>query len=392
MALSTFMAPRRSVGSWVALNRIRAQCLGSAFWHHAPELGEKDYMRLVAACASVIFLAVLQSGITSATEPAGPSTTPPGLMGSMADLPPAEIERRLPNEAPSNFYGYAGRLWAAGEKDKAVFWMYAGQLRFRFLLLTEPNADPSGDPALFASLQETIGTPINAYAGADTGKWVTQINAVLKWDSDTPNGFTSKTKFSHQWTEARNGLVKLRDYIATHGDEIRKQRDQQGVGEVGLKDGVYVEERRAKMPADWPALESQSTLANVIGTYKASFDLGNALFSEDRNKVLRATTFEIVSDAPDSLAIVARRQGDELLRRRVTIRDDNGALVFDEVVPPDHMGLSTGTANVTVYLRANVAGDLVIQRELQGEGQRPNSKTPVRFLYAFWSRAARAQP
>jgi hypothetical protein len=186
--------------------------------------------------------------------------------------------------------------------------------------------------------------------------------------------------------------VKLRDYIATHGDEIRKQRDQQGVGEVGLKDGVYVEERRAKMPADWPALESQSTLANVIGTYKASFDLGNALFSEDRNKVLRATTFEIVSDAPDSLAIVARRQGDELLRRRVTIRDDNGALVFDEVVPPDHMGLSTGTAKVTVYLRANVAGDLVIQRELQGEGQRPNSKTPVRFLYAFWSRAARAQP
>ncbi len=347
-------------------------------------------MRPVAARLLAFFLVILQSSFTFATEPVIASTSP-GLMESMANLPTAEIERRLPNEPPSNYYGYAGRLWAAGEKDKAVFWLYAGQLRFRFLLLTEPKADPSGDPALFASLQETIGTPINVYAGADTGKWVSQINAVLKWDSDTPNGFTSKTKFSQQWKEARNGLVQLRDYIASHGDEIRKQREQQGIGDVGMKDGVYVEERGAKMPADWPALEPQSTPAKVIGVYKATFELGNALFSEDRKKVFRATTFEIDSTAPDSLVILARQQGEELFRRSVTIRDDNGALVFDEVVPPDHMGLSTGTAKVTVYLRTNLAGDLVIQRELQGEGQRANSVTPVRFLYAFWTRAQRTR-
>jgi hypothetical protein len=51
---------------------------------------------------------ILQSSITSATEPAGASTSP-GLMESMANLPPAEIERRLPNEPPFNYYGYAGR-------------------------------------------------------------------------------------------------------------------------------------------------------------------------------------------------------------------------------------------------------------------------------------------
>jgi len=117
-------------------------------------------MRPVATYVFAFCFVILQSSITSATEPAGASTSP-GLMESMANLPPAEIERRLPNEPPFNYYGYAGQLWAAGEKDKAVFWMYAGQLRFRFLLMTEPKADPSGDPALFASLRiRRMGLPL----------------------------------------------------------------------------------------------------------------------------------------------------------------------------------------------------------------------------------------
>jgi hypothetical protein len=229
-------------------------------------------------------------------------------------------------------------------------------------------------------VRRPIAIPVPPHDGAQSRSfWRSGAVCV---PSDTPNGFTSKTKFSQQWKDARNGLAKLRDYIASHGDEIRKQREQQGIGDVGMKDGVYVEERRAKMPADWPALEPQSTPAKVIG---------NALFSEDRKKVFRATTFEIESTTPDSLVILARRQGEELFRRNMTIRDDNGALEFDEVVPPDHMGLSTGTAKITVYLRTNVAGDLVIQRELQGEGQRLNSAIPVRFSYGFWTRAQRAQ-
>jgi hypothetical protein len=59
-------------------------------------------------------------------------------------LSPAEIENRLPNSRPVNYYMYAGRLWGEGEKNKALFWLYVGQLRFRFLLSTEPHADPSG--------------------------------------------------------------------------------------------------------------------------------------------------------------------------------------------------------------------------------------------------------
>jgi hypothetical protein len=104
-----------------------------------------------------------------------------------------------------------------------------------------------------------------------------------------------------------------------------------------MKDGVYVEERRAKMPADWPALEPQSTPAKVIGAYKATFDLGNALFSEDRKKVFRATTFEIESTTPDSLVILARRQGEELA---VTVSSDQKAAKIDRRVSvASHDGL-----------------------------------------------------
>jgi hypothetical protein len=50
-------------------------------------------------------------------------------------LPPAEIERQLPNANPLNYFLYAGRLFRDGQNDKAVFWYHAGELRFKFMTL-----------------------------------------------------------------------------------------------------------------------------------------------------------------------------------------------------------------------------------------------------------------
>jgi len=132
-------------------------------WHHALPVGDEDCYE---ACRHVLTSLFLR-------DPAKKYHVRDGTCGCFDQ---------------SGTHGKHGEFATRGDRaanDKAVLWMYAGQLRFRFLLMTEPKADPSGDPALSASLQETIGTPINAYVGADTDKWVSQISATAATQRST---------------------------------------------------------------------------------------------------------------------------------------------------------------------------------------------------------------
>jgi hypothetical protein len=258
----------------------------------------------------------------------------------------------------------------------------------KFLLLASPSSDQSGGPALFASLQATFGRPINLYAGADTRKWAGQIDAVLEWDASTPNGSTSKTRYRRQWEEARGWLLEARDQILAHAAEIQKQREQQGIGQVGVMNGVYIEELRARMPADWPPLESTTPVDRVVGRYKANFRLGLTLFPGDGPKTLRATTFAISKAGSNGLILVAERGDDELLRRSIAVREEGGAIVFEEDSKPDYM--SDGGIHATTFLRVNTAGDLVVQSDLLTERKSQGKSMPVRELSTFWYRTMRA--
>ena len=48
-----------------------------------------------------------------------------------ATLSIEQLRKGIENQHPSYFYILAGKLFAAGKKDEAVFWFYAGQLRYR---------------------------------------------------------------------------------------------------------------------------------------------------------------------------------------------------------------------------------------------------------------------
>jgi hypothetical protein len=144
-------------------------------------------------------------------------------------LPIADIEKKLPDESPESYYMYAGRLFKEGKRDESVFWFYVGQLRYRFFLKSNPNLDPSGAPALFASLSETVGREINEYAGGNVKEMVKQIDRALKWDDENPNGFTSKDKFRKMYDANRAGLKKLRDQMESQADSIREQRKKAGL-------------------------------------------------------------------------------------------------------------------------------------------------------------------
>ena len=144
-------------------------------------------------------------------------------------MSPEQLKKGIENQHPATYYILAEKLFAAGKKDEAVFWFYAGQLRFRFHATANPKADPSGDPALLASMNESLGEPINRYAFGDLKTLHKTLDSVLAWDQTTPNGFTSKEKNAQAWNDTRAGLRKLIEHIDQNADSIRKQRTANGL-------------------------------------------------------------------------------------------------------------------------------------------------------------------
>jgi len=119
----------------------------------------------------------------------------------------------------------AATLFSEGEHDRATFWFYAGQLRFRSYLVANPDIDPSGGPALFASLMETVGRPINEYAYGDIPRLVAILDEVLEWDEADPD--PALPAETHR--NIREGLEGLRDQTQRDAAQIRTQREANGL-------------------------------------------------------------------------------------------------------------------------------------------------------------------
>ena len=86
---------------------------------------------------------------------------------------------------------YARLLFEAGEKDKAVFWHYAGQLRYRLYAVQAPKRGGEffGDfPRLWEEFQDLMarGEDINVYAYCDVPGYAAVIDEVLAWHEATP--------------------------------------------------------------------------------------------------------------------------------------------------------------------------------------------------------------
>ena len=130
-----------------------------------------------------------------------------GSGAAMAQGPVANPSavQELAGQHPAEYYKRAGELFKEGKKDDAVFIFYLGQLHFRTLLLAKPGGDPTGDPAIFASLSQVIGKPINQYAFGDIPALARTIDAVLAYDTANPDKFTSPTEFAKIHTGVRDG-------------------------------------------------------------------------------------------------------------------------------------------------------------------------------------------
>ena len=110
-----------------------------------------------------------------------------------------------------------------------MFWFYAGQLRYRIRLSCHPDLRPDTEPALFASLHETVGRPINEYGFGDLPALIATLERVLAWDAETRNGFEPKAACASQIAEQREGMGQLLPQIRDNGANIRRDRAANGL-------------------------------------------------------------------------------------------------------------------------------------------------------------------
>lgn len=141
----------------------------------------------------------------------------------------AGVAAHFAGKHPSAYYQEAANLFRIGRRDEAVFLFYLGQLRYRTHLRARPNLPASGDPALFASLSESVGRPINEYAFGDIPALERTIGQVLAFDLAYPDTFTAPAEFPDAARANREGMETLRQRIVAEADRIREGRRANGL-------------------------------------------------------------------------------------------------------------------------------------------------------------------
>ena len=131
---------------------------------------------------------------------------------------------------PTGHYVLAGRLFEAGRRDEAVMWFYVAQIRARLRQAAEPGLPPDGEPALYASFNQSLGQPINGWAFGDIDGVARHMMEALDWDAAHDNPITPKASHAAALAKVRDGLEALRTDVLARKDEIRRTRLSNGLG------------------------------------------------------------------------------------------------------------------------------------------------------------------
>lgn len=128
----------------------------------------------------------------------------------------------------AGFYEKANEEYAAGNRDEAVTLFYVGQLRGRVVVACQ-NVPRDRDPALLASLNESVGRVMNEYAGGSPAGWAAAIDRALAYDSANPDPNAASAECRAERERQRTGLTELRDHILANVEQIREQRTANGL-------------------------------------------------------------------------------------------------------------------------------------------------------------------
>lgn len=140
----------------------------------------------------------------------------------------AQIAEEATSLHPSALYVLAAKLLAEGRGQEAANWMYAGQLRYRFMIRAGGDA-AKADETLFAALSETVGRPVNEYIAGDVDEWLAAMQWALDWDEANDNPLTSKTDHAATLEAVRAGLLGLMAQVEANRENIPREREANGL-------------------------------------------------------------------------------------------------------------------------------------------------------------------
>jgi hypothetical protein len=156
------------------------------------------------------------------------SAAPAQDVDSFDALSNVEIEAQATDLHPAALYLLSSRLLAEGKGQEAANWMYAGQLRYRFLITAADDAASEEGP-LFGALSEQVGRPVNEYIAGNVDEWLASMRWALEWDAANDNGVTSKTEHAAALAEVRAGLESLIDQVEDNRETIPREREANGL-------------------------------------------------------------------------------------------------------------------------------------------------------------------
>jgi hypothetical protein len=126
---------------------------------------------------------------------------------------------------PLEWFTPALTLFQHGQRDEALFWFYAAQLRTRYQLVFE-----RGDrPQLLSVMLMTVGGPINNYGFQDPPRLLSTFDRVLAWDRTTPNPWRDRAQTAEQQAQVMKiyeGFEQLRQKVRDEGTELKQQATQ----------------------------------------------------------------------------------------------------------------------------------------------------------------------
>lgn len=144
------------------------------------------------------------------------------------DLTNNQIEARATSLHPAILYRLSARLLSEGRGQEAANWIYAAQIRYRFLIEAGGEAGRK-EAVLFSALSEQVGRPVNEYIAGDVDEWLAAMQWALDWDAANPNETTSKTEHAAALAEVRAGLERLMAQVEANRENIPKQREANGL-------------------------------------------------------------------------------------------------------------------------------------------------------------------
>lgn len=120
---------------------------------------------------------------------------------------------------PLEMFSPALILFQNGEREEAVFWFYAAQLRTRYQL-----AFQKGDRGqLLAIMLMTTGIPINNYAFQDVSGLGRVLDRVLEWDKKTHDPFRDMSRseaIDKQLEQVYTGLLDMKIQLVAEQPDL----------------------------------------------------------------------------------------------------------------------------------------------------------------------------